>query len=49
LREWKMAGEYCWAITRAAGRSCSCRSDSGVLEFGLHTDSFVHICTYSWS
>jgi len=45
LREWKMTEEYCWAITRAERRSCCCRSDSGVLEFGLHMHSLV----YSWS
>lgn len=36
----KQAEEYCWAITRAAGRSCCGRSVSSVMEFGFKQDSF---------
>ena len=40
----KVAEEFCWAITQAAGRSCCSRSGSCVLEFGFQLDSLV--CTY---
>jgi hypothetical protein len=38
-QETKVAEEYCWAITQAAGRSCCGLSSSSVLEFEcfLHT------------
>ena len=31
----KVAEEYCWAITQAAGRPYCGQSDSAVLEFGF--------------
>jgi len=53
LLEWKhnekVAEEYCWVITQAAGRSCCCRLRSCVLEDGFHfdclayTDIFIHM------
>jgi hypothetical protein len=40
-------GEYCWAITQAAGRSCCNRSDSSVLVFGFRVVSVVCTCMYT--
>ena len=37
----KLAEEYCWAITKAAGRSRCGRSGSSVLEFGFQLKSVV--------
>jgi hypothetical protein len=34
-------GEYCWAITQAAGRSCCGRSSFSVLEFGFQLESVI--------
>jgi hypothetical protein len=50
LREWernvtKMAEEYCWAITQAAGRSSCGPSSSSVLKFGFQLDSLVYTYT----
>jgi len=56
LLEWKhneekVAEEYCWVITQAAGRSCCCRLCSCVLDVRFHfdclayTDIFIHMYT----
>jgi len=47
-RAIRLAEEYCWAITQAAGRSCCGRSGSSVLEFGYQLDSLVCTYIYSW-
>ena len=49
LREWKcngknMAEEYCWAMTKAAGRSCCDRSRCWMSDFGFQLDCLF--CTY---
>jgi hypothetical protein len=41
-KQKKAVGEYCWAITQAAGRSSCGRSGSNVLGFGLQLDCLVH-------
>jgi len=48
LREWKrsekkLAEEYCWAITQAAGRSRWGRSGSTVLKFVFQLSCLVHL------
>jgi hypothetical protein len=43
-RSWtKLAGEYCWAITQVAGRSCRGRSGYRVSEFGFNLTTTVWI------
>jgi hypothetical protein len=47
LLEWKhneekVAEEYCWVITQAAGRSCCGRLHSCVLEVGFHFDCLAY-------
>ena len=44
FNETKVAEEYCWAITQAAGRSCCGRSGSSVLGCGFN----LTICVPSW-
>jgi hypothetical protein len=39
-------GEYCWAITQAAGRSYCCRSGLSVLELGFKMESVVYKCIF---
>jgi hypothetical protein len=39
--ETEVEEEYCWAITRAAGRSYCGRSDSSILDFGFQLDSLA--------
>jgi hypothetical protein len=38
----KVAEEYCWAMTKTAGRSCCNLSGSSALEFGFQLDSLVY-------
>jgi hypothetical protein len=39
----KVAEEYCWAITQAAGQLCCCRLDSTVLELDFNwTPLYIH-------
>jgi hypothetical protein len=42
--EMKMVEDYCWAITRAIGRSCSDQSSFWVLEFDL---SWIPLCIHT--
>jgi hypothetical protein len=42
--ETKLAGEYCWAITQAAGRSCCGQSGSTVLVFAFKLGCRVYRC-----
>jgi hypothetical protein len=47
LWEWrhnamKLAEEYCWTMTQAAGWSCRDGSDSIALEFGFQLDSLLY-------
>ena len=59
FRKWtrhdtKIAGEYCWAMTQAAGRSGCGWSGTSVLDFGCKLDSLLsthiidHMCVYSF-
>jgi hypothetical protein len=53
LRKWRridiyLAEEYCWAMTRAAGRTFCGRSGSGALEFRFHMDWLPCIYRCSW-
>ena len=41
-----VAEEYCWAITQAAGRSCCCRTGSGVLGLGFRLVLFLSTSAY---